>query len=225
MAEPDDRSSVDDEPGATWLAYELHDGLLQWIISAKMNIESVSIKLDELDSIPDSTSRQLTSAQIFLDSALEEGRQLIQFLEGQSLQQQSELGMQLSRFVGMIETDVETAGQEIIMETPAGKWPLLQPRVAWNVLRILQQALINANRHAGQCEIRVHYNQNGRGHHFEIADSGTGFDVEASRKKLDRYGLPGMEHRAKLIDAELDIQSAVGIGTRISLVVVSSASI
>ena len=53
-----------------------------------------------------------------------------------------------------------------------------------------------------------------------VADDGRGFDVRAVEKIRNRgghLGLISMQERASLIEAELDIESSPGQGTRIGL--------
>ena len=59
----------------------------------------------------------------------------------------------------------------------------------------------------------------GKGHktlHLEIADNGKGFDPQTPRKG---NGLVNMEARAALLGGKLRVESGVGMGTRVSLMI------
>ena len=49
-----------------------------------------------------------------------------------------------------------------------------------------------------------------------VADNGKGF-VLGDKETLQGYGLENMRHRANEIDVELDIESAIGEGTRLTI--------
>jgi signal transduction histidine kinase len=104
------------------------------------------------------------------------------------------------------------------------------------VYRIAQEALSNALRHSQphQAQIELRYRPDGL--RLVVSDDGQGFDVSAtlthapggaSRSTASEngagLGLLGMRERAALIGATLDIQSAPGAGTRITLNAPASA--
>ncbi|HEY7849782.1 MAG TPA: sensor histidine kinase, partial [Ktedonobacterales bacterium] len=109
------------------------------------------------------------------------------------------------------------------------------PEVEVAVYRIAQEALSNALRHSepSQAQIELRYRPDGL--RLIVSDDGHGFDVSAtlagapggaSRSTAENgsgLGLMGMRERATLIGATLDIQSAPGAGTRITLEAPASA--
>jgi signal transduction histidine kinase len=104
------------------------------------------------------------------------------------------------------------------------------------VYRIAQEALSNALRHSepNQAQIELRYRPDGL--RLVVSDDGHGFDVSATlagapggasrstaAENGSGLGLMGMRERATLIGATLDIQSAPGAGTRITLEAPASA--
>jgi signal transduction histidine kinase len=81
--------------------------------------------------------------------------------------------------------------------------------------RIAQEAVRNATRHASASRIAVSLMRLPDGLRLEVADDGVGFD----RATIDprRLGIVGMEERAAAIGGALEVDSAVGGGTRIVL--------
>jgi signal transduction histidine kinase len=85
---------------------------------------------------------------------------------------------------------------------------------AANLYRITQEALNNAARHAGACRVFVRLQFDPRPACLEVEDTGTGFDLGA-QDRSHRFGLTGMEERAREMGWDLAIESAPGRGTRI----------
>jgi signal transduction histidine kinase len=96
---------------------------------------------------------------------------------------------------------------------------------AETVVRILEEALRNVERHASASTVQLTLACAGAGAdagpgaprpvHIELADDGCGFDPTPPRP--GHYGLLGMQEQAALIGARLGVHSAPGQGTRIAL--------
>jgi signal transduction histidine kinase len=80
--------------------------------------------------------------------------------------------------------------------------------------RIVQEALANASRHAGDATAAV--SATGRDDELvvEITDSGPGFDPTAAEGSETHLGLVGMRERAESLGGHFRIESASGRGTR-----------
>jgi signal transduction histidine kinase len=94
-----------------------------------------------------------------------------------------------------------------------------EPRVAArvteeNLLRIQQEMLTNSLKHSGATTITVTLWFEARGLRLEVRDDGTGFDPVA---KHDGLGLLGIRERVHQLDGELSIDTLVGDGTRMSV--------
>jgi signal transduction histidine kinase len=91
-----------------------------------------------------------------------------------------------------------------------------EPRVAVQLLRIVQEALTNARKHAQAKTILVKLASQDGHVQVTIQDDGQGFDpqrqVEGQRLS---FGLGFMRQRAESIGAVLEVQSAPGQGTRV----------
>ena len=88
------------------------------------------------------------------------------------------------------------------------------------IFRIIQEATSNIVKHANASRIRVSLKEAGGVLHLSIEDDGVGFDaVDMSNYcPLDKgLGLLSMEERAKLSGGHYELTSAVGQGTRISV--------
>lgn len=81
------------------------------------------------------------------------------------------------------------------------------------VLRVMQEALANATRHAGARSLQVGLACEGGELLLEVADDGHGFDP---RHHAPGKGLPGMQKRARALGAQLELESTPQ-GTRVRL--------
>ena len=83
--------------------------------------------------------------------------------------------------------------------------------------RICQEAMTNACKYANVETIKVLVERAEEGKlRISVIDAGCGFDINAPKIKGSGCGLLGMQERAEIVGAQLDIQSGAG-GTRIVL--------
>ena len=82
------------------------------------------------------------------------------------------------------------------------------------MLRIAQEALHNAMRHAGASHITIRLDDSVA---LEIADDGSGFDPADPELRARHLGLTSMEERARRLGGRLRIDSAAGAGTTVRL--------
>lgn len=97
-----------------------------------------------------------------------------------------------------------------------GSEPNLPDPRATAIFRIVQESLTNIARHANASRVDITLVNAEGDIALTIQDNGKGFDVKAARAGYS-YGLQGMAERARLIDAQLDIDSAPGRGSVIRL--------
>jgi signal transduction histidine kinase len=92
----------------------------------------------------------------------------------------------------------------------------LARRVAEDLLRIVQQAVDNALKHARASSIRIELAFNRKEVQLQIKDDGKGLDVRKARRGV---GLIGMRERAKEIGGKFTLNSKPGKGTRVEVTV------
>ena len=90
----------------------------------------------------------------------------------------------------------------------------LSPDIALCLFRVLQEALRNAIRHSGVRRFEVQSWGTSDEVHLTISDSGSGFELEATRNTRG-LGLVSMEERLKLVKGTLSIDSQPNRGTTI----------
>ena len=82
------------------------------------------------------------------------------------------------------------------------------------LLRVLQEALVNARRHSGARHVEVILSRRQHMVRAEVADDGGGFDPASVRKGV---GISGMRERASALGGRLEIESAPGRGTSVKV--------
>ena len=96
-----------------------------------------------------------------------------------------------------------------------GKLPTELPaEVGVELLRVLQEALINARRHSGAKNVEVMLRAEVGEILAEVVDDGSGFDAEAIQTGI---GLSAMRERVEVLGGEIRIESKPGEGTRVRL--------
>jgi signal transduction histidine kinase len=91
----------------------------------------------------------------------------------------------------------------------------LDPAVTQEVMMVVAEALENVRRHAGAGRAVVGVNGDGDAVTVRIGDDGAGFDPAAVPGR--RFGVVGMRERAEALGGALDVDSAPGEGTTVTL--------
>ncbi len=212
--------SADPHPDLHWLAHELHDGLLPWVVSAKMQVEMLLLKAEE-DS---TTERDLQSSLNCLNNALKDGRSLIGFLLNDTEYQCEDVVARLAEHVTTMIPIARQNGQVLRFQPPNQPWATMDPARSWAVYRFVQQGLQNAIQHAGPTEICVamgwQKDSDDRGPRMiiTIEDRGVGFDPTHAERP-GHYGLQSLRQRARSCDGRLLINSKVGQGCKLTLLI------
>lgn len=125
--------------------------------------------------------------------------------------------------IGLVEAisfEVESLRKSRLLEvdfTIRGYEQLLDEQKSVMLFRIFQEMLNNILKHsqASCVQIAINFTDD---HQFilRLADNGVGFDIEAKRNSVSStsgVGLKSIFNRAKLVGAEIDMQSSIGNGT------------
>jgi signal transduction histidine kinase len=194
------------------LARELHDSVTQKLFGLVLSAEAAATLLDR-DSAE--ARAELERLQELAREAMDELRTLVFELRPPSVETEG-LATALRKHVDVLRRAYRREiGLELI-GSPSGA-----PRVERDVLRIAQEALQNALRHAGAEHVELRLDaRNGR-LAMSVTDDGIGFDPSAPELRSRRLGLTSMEERAEAIGGTLSIESTPGAGTTVRLEVSS----
>jgi len=190
------------------LARELHDSVTQRLFGVVLAAESAATLLERS---PAAAADEIARVRELARGAMDELRAVVFELRPASLEAEG-LAAALRKHVDVLR---RLSGSEISLRV--GDPPRLGADDAGQVFRIAQEALQNALRHAGAEHIEVRL-EDGRGRlRLSVADDGRGFDAAARSVRGRRLGLTSMEERAAELGGRLEIASAPGSGTRVSL--------
>ena len=112
---------------------------------------------------------------------------------------------------------LKAAGITLHWKTQTLSNPLpLRPQHQLPVLRIVQETLTNALKHANAKNITVEASNTETELTIRLEDDGQGFDVQAARQRATGKGLNSLDKRARVLGAQLEVTSSQ-YGTRIVL--------
>ncbi len=192
------------------IAREIHDTLAQGFAGISVQLELVSRKLGVS---ADSAREHLDQARMLVRSSLAEARRSIWELRSQSSEME-DLASRLSKMAAQMGG----AGQPKITLLVRGTYRPLPARTEDELLRIAQESVTNAIRHAQASEITIELAFDPQLLRMTISDNGRGFSPTGDTTGISgHFGLKGMRERASGIDAKLKLDTAPGAGTRVSL--------
>ena len=192
---------------------EIHDGPAQEMANL---IYQASICERLVDTRPEEAKAGLQELRRQIRTCLADVRQIIFDMRPMSL---DDLGL-----VPALRQLVSKLEERKILKTDFqvnGKERALEKHVEVTLFRIIQEGLNNIHRHAGVSEGRLRLLFSTNDLSILISDEGRGFDMaetEEMRKSgtgNGHFGILGMEERAKLIGASLNVISNPGEGTKI----------
>ena len=187
------------------MAEDIHDGPAQVLTNAIFQVEY-------LGRVIDTDDRAAQSELAFLRDMLREGLDEVRVFITDLRPPVVDVG--LASAIGERARQLEERhGIAIEVAVTGIDDRLSQPQRA-SVLRIVQEALQNARKHAAASRISIGL----EGDTLVIADNGRGFDLMRVASGASRnFGLQFMRERAELMGAHLRIESRQGEGTRILL--------
>jgi|GEM_PF-14817 len=195
------------------LAREMHDTVAQSLTGLILQIETVKTSVETGDL---TAARELLgTARVQAKRALEDTRRAVQGLAPASLERLT-AAKAIAEEARHFES--ETGIPALFIQT--GDEHSLLPEQQTALLRIAQEALTNARRHAEAQRVRVGLQFGPDCVSLIVEDDGIGFDVDAAITPGPQggYGLFGMRERARLLDGEMEIESPPGWGTRLRAV-------
>jgi PAS domain S-box-containing protein len=188
------------------MAREIHDSLAQAFTGIIIQLEAIS-RVSTI--LPEQAQLGLIQIYDLARSGLNEARRSVKALRPQLLEEGS-LHSALDRLASKMDLPNATHTVCQVVGTP---YPL--PSVVENnLLRIGQEALTNAIRHANAGEIKIELIYEKSQCILRVKDNGQGFDL-SNMSASKGFGLLGMQERAKCIAAHLTIESDRTEGTEV----------
>ena len=195
------------------IAQDMHDGLNQLVIGAKLELKSARERLSADDQVAAEVS--LLRVRDVLDRMERDLRQIVYDLRPPTL---DALGLPPS-LRSYAERFQEYSG--IACEVQVEGVPYRLPAdMEIGIYRIMQEALQNVSAHAQARHVEVKLTFASVAVSLNIADDGQGFDLGwVQRNQIGHLGIMGMQERAESLGGKVVIATAPGQGTCINLFV------
>jgi len=203
-------SLVLDERGR--LAREIHDTLAQGFVGISSQLDAVALTLN---GQVDLARKHLDLARKMVRHSLTEARRSVMDLRASALEGHN-LPSALSEAANQW-----TAGSAIQIRVDVeGENRPLPEETEQHLLRIAQEAVTNAVKHAQASHVRIHLEMAGRSLSLRVADDGRGFEQDEAFSEVGgHFGLLGMRERAERLGGELKLHSELGQGTEVAVTV------
>jgi signal transduction histidine kinase len=196
----------------TRIAREFHDTLEQELAAITIQLDTVSAQFDDAPGV---ARRMLELARTMSRRSLFEARRSVWDLRSHLLEN-SNLVTALSEVTKLMAA---SANLHITVQTSGQPRKLAAP-VENNLLRIAQEALANALKHAHATQIAVKLNYEPDRVCLRVGDDGVGFDTTSHATIYGgHFGLLDMTERAQKIGGAFSMISARGQGTEIVVAV------
>lgn len=194
------------------MAREIHDTLAQGFVGISSQLDAVAL------AMPDDRSKArqyLDLARKMARHSLTEARRSVMdlrasVLEGQDLAAALHSGAQIWTAGSGVEMHVD------VTQSDNG----LPQEFEQHLLRIAQEAVTNALKHADASQIWVKLNTEPHKLYLRVVDNGHGFEQDDAFSSLGgHFGLIGMRERAERLGGELKLNSHPGEGTQVEVTV------
>jgi signal transduction histidine kinase/ligand-binding sensor domain-containing protein len=190
------------------IAREIHDTLAQNLAGIALQLDSISMHTAD---IPPSMGQRLDQACNLVRYSLSEARRAVSDLRADELER-LELASELPQMASKIAANAAVEAKVQVIGTPRR----LSPVVEKNLLRIFQEAMANAVKHAAARNIDVRLKYDSDSLQLSVEDDGSGFDTgKIIPLEVGHYGLTGMRERAERIGGRLTLTSQLGSGTQL----------
>jgi signal transduction histidine kinase len=196
------------------VARELHDGTIQALCGIEMKVEAVR---RESVGMPTSTGQELAEVQEMLRQEVLGLRELMQALRPIEMDTREQLSDVLASIVERFRRD---SGVSARFASQGGRFSM-HPAIALEIVRIVQEALVNVRKHSRARNVLVRLTREADSYRLVVEDDGCGFAFTGSLSgpELDRrrVGPAIIKERSRIIGADLSVHSEPGAGARIEL--------
>ncbi len=189
------------------ISRELHDDTVQALVALGRRLEMCRNILDES---PSCVATRLDELIDLIDDTLTNLRRFCRELRPSVLDDLGLIPALEWLLAGLAEYGVDGA------VTVHGSMQRLPSEIEVAVFRIVQEALNNVKQHAGRCKVEIDVEYAPESLTIEVHDDGIGFNRQ-EYETANSLGLIGMHERAALLEGSLEIRSAPGEGTLVTL--------
>ena len=186
---------------------EIHDDVGQSLSLAKLGLSTLDLTMTE------EANDCIVEISDILEKALDSLRNISRTLNTEIV-----IKGGLKKSIDMQVGIIQRGGKFQISFLVNGERILFDEKKDIVLFRIVQQALNNIIRHSEATEIYITLTYLSSLLKLQIEDNGKGFNLEEKFSGANQVsGIYNMQRRAKLIEAEFNLESKIGSGTRITV--------
>lgn len=183
------------------LSREIHDGIGATLSAIIMQTDYI-LSLNDLDSM----KREAEELRNMAEEGMEELRRAVVFLRT-DFDLKNMLSNMVDRFRNRSNIEVSS---EISLNGNN-----LKPDELLAIFRIIQEGLTNVSKHSKAKNVKISIDIRENSFLIVVSDDGQGFDPSCCPE--NHYGITNMKERARMIGAQLIIESGLGKGTKLIL--------
>jgi len=189
------------------VAYDIHDGLLQYLVATRLLMRNYAGMLEQN---PGAAHELLQEGMDQLASAINEGRRIIEGMRPTLL---DDLGLEAA-VREMANGMARRADWQFSMDINLGDAEI-PPNIEITAFRIVQEALTNAYKYARGQRVSLRMSIEDDVLTIHVQDWGPGFALDKVDTDLGHVGLVAMQERARLVGGVCKIQSQPGAGVSV----------
>ncbi|TGM52929.1 ATP-binding protein [Leptospira adleri] len=183
------------------LSRELHDGVGQTILAAKLNFQAFNRN-------PKIYEAQFDTGLLLIDKASQELRDIYTNLHPSTLR---EIGLEAA--IRALSSDLFPP-MDVESELELNLKRELQPTIANQVFRIVQEIFQNVIKHSQAKKIYLKIQIKGGQLYLDAKDNGIGFQERKVRARSSGFGLENIRRRVEDLNGKFKIDSSAGKGTK-----------
>jgi len=188
------------------LAFELHDGLGQMLTGLKLISERISV--DTFENEKDINT--LKELKLLINETISETRTISFNLAPSVL---NDFGVYAAIRI-LLENNSKNFEYKIDFDNSTKRF---SSNIEMSLYRITQEAINNFQKHSNASLIEINLKSDPSFVYLTISDNGIGFDLKKNKNKLFKNGIRNMQSRTEVNQGVFKMQSAVGMGTTISV--------
>lgn len=190
------------------ISRELHDGIIQILVSIKYSLEATRLFITKHKQ---ENPQSLAHAEKNLTFAIQEVRRISHHMHPQIL---DELGLSVA--IESIAQDFSNRTNVNIEVFKPSLRKLLPDFINTTLFRVVQEALTNIQKHADAKNVVIRLSIKSTWLTLTIQDDGIGFDIHHQENPCNGIGLRNLAERVQYHMGEFDIESSI-IGTLITV--------
>ncbi len=191
------------------IASNLHDNIGQLLSLTNLTLSSVNIDDKE------KASKKIDSSTELVNKSIKELRELAKLLQGEKLLEKG-IGFALEQEVDWLK---KSEIYQINFTNKLKEHIEISPEKDLIILRLFQEIVNNIIKHAQATEITISLIQQQENLLISIEENGVGFNYQDVSKNSSGLGLHTIEKRVKLINGTFQVDSSIGKGTQITLII------